>query len=111
MFQRRPSGPASARPGSRRASTDRSSRRLRSALVGVVAGAALIGGTPAFAAPPPPPNPTDGQIGAAQHEREAAAAEVGRIAALVASSEAELERVEVEAEAAGAEYMAAEEAL
>ena len=111
MFQRRPSGPASARPGSRRTSTDRSSRTLRSALVGVVAGAALIGGTPAFAAPPPPPNPTDGQIGAAQHEREAAAAEVGRIAALVASSEAELERVSVEAEAAGAEYMAAEEAL
>jgi murein DD-endopeptidase MepM/ murein hydrolase activator NlpD len=77
----------------------------------VVAGAALIGGTPAIAAPPPPPNPTDGQIGAAQHEREAAAAEVGRIAALVASSEAELERVEVEAEAAGADYMAAQEAL
>jgi murein DD-endopeptidase MepM/ murein hydrolase activator NlpD len=78
----------------------------------VVAGAALVGaGTPAFAAPPPPPNPTDGQIDAAQTEREAAAAEVGRIAALVASAESELERVSVEAEAAGTAYDAAEEAL
>ena len=59
MSSRRPSGPASARPGFLRASTDRRSRSLRGALVGVVAGAALIGGTPAIAAPPPPPNPTD----------------------------------------------------
>jgi murein DD-endopeptidase MepM/ murein hydrolase activator NlpD len=112
MFQRRPAGPASARPGCRRASTGRPSRPLRTALVGVVAGAALIGGgTPAYAAPPPPPNPTDGQIGAAQAEREAAAAEVGRIRGLVAAAEADLERVGVEAEAAGVAYEAAEEAL
>src|SRR4051812_18673798 len=112
MFQRRPPGPASFRPGFRRASTGRGSRTLRGALVGVVAGAALIGSmTPAFAVPAPPPNPTDGEIGAAQSERQAAAAEVGRIAALVASADAALERAEVEAEAAGADYMAAEEAL
>ncbi len=96
----------------RRATTGRPSRTLRTALVGVVAGVALIGsGTPAYAAPPPPPNPTDGQIGAAQAEREAAAAEVGRIRGLVASAEAELERVGVQAEAAGTAYEAAEEAL
>jgi murein DD-endopeptidase MepM/ murein hydrolase activator NlpD len=112
MFQRRPSGPASFRPGFRRASTGRGSRTLRTALVGVVAGAALVGGmTPAFAAPAPPPNPTDGQLGAAQSEREAAAAEVGRIAGLVAGAEAQLEQVSVEAEAAGTDYLAAEEAL
>jgi murein DD-endopeptidase MepM/ murein hydrolase activator NlpD len=96
----------------RRATTGRRSRTLRTALVGMVAGAALIGaGTPAFAAPPPPPNPTDGQIDAAQSQREAAAAEVGRIRGLVASAEAELERVGVQAEAAGTAYEAAEEAL
>ena len=112
MFQRRPLGPASLRPGYGRASTGRGSRPLRTVLVGMVAGAALVGaGTPAFAAPPPPPNPTDGQLGAAQTERQAAAAEVGRIAGLVASAEAQLEQVEVEAEDAGAAYMAAEEAL
>jgi len=112
MFQRRPYGSASSRPGSRRASTGRGSRTLRGALVGAVAGAALVGGmTPAFAAPPPPPNPTDRQIGAAQSEREAAAAEVGRIAGLVAGAETQLERVNDEAEAAGTAYLAAEEAL
>ena len=96
----------------RRASTGRRSRTFRTALVGVVAGAALIGGgMPAYAAPPPPPNPTDGQIGAAQAEREAAAAEVGRIRGLVASAESDLERVGVQAEAAGTAYEAAEEAL
>jgi murein DD-endopeptidase MepM/ murein hydrolase activator NlpD len=112
MFQRRPSGPASPRPGSDRASAGRQSRFPRTALVAMVVGAALVtGSTPALAAPPPPPNPTDGQIGAAQTEREAAAAEVGRLAGLVASSKAELEEVSIEAEAAGTAYLAAEEAL
>jgi murein DD-endopeptidase MepM/ murein hydrolase activator NlpD len=59
----------------------------------------------------PPPNPTDSQLGAAMAEQEAAAAEIGRIAGLVASAEAELERVGVLAEAAGTAYMVAEEAL
>jgi murein DD-endopeptidase MepM/ murein hydrolase activator NlpD len=70
----------------------------------VLLGAAL----PAGAAPR---NPSDEEIGAAQTEQEAAAAEVGRIAALVAGAEAELERVGVQAEAAGTAYLAAEEAL
>ncbi|MCF6746340.1 M23 family peptidase [Blastococcus sp. KM273128] len=86
-------------------------RPLRTALVGALAGVALIGsGTPSLAAPAPP-NPTDDQIGAAQTEQEAAAAEVGRIAGLVAAAEAELERVGIEAEAAGTDYMIAEESL
>ena len=68
-------------------------RFLRTTLVGVLAGAVLVGGAiPAGAAPR---NPTDGEIGAAQSEQEKAAAEVGRIAALVAGAEAELERVGV----------------
>ncbi len=110
MSQRRPSGPATSRPGSRRTSAGRLvGRSLRTALVGVLAGAVLVGGAlPAGAAPR---NPTDGEIGAAQSEQEKAAAEVGRIAALVAGAEAELERVGVQAEAAGTAYLAAEEAL
>jgi murein DD-endopeptidase MepM/ murein hydrolase activator NlpD len=81
-------------------------------LVGVVAGAALVGtSAPAFAVPPPPPNPSDTQIGAARSEQDVAAAEVGRIRALVATAEAELEKVGVQAEAAGTAYEAAKEAL
>jgi murein DD-endopeptidase MepM/ murein hydrolase activator NlpD len=114
MFQRRPSGPASSRPGRRRASTGRLSRTLRGTLAGCVAGlaagAVLLGAGPAVAAPAPP-NPTDGQIGAAQGERQAAAAEVGRIRGLLAATQAELEKVSVRAEAAGVAYLVAEEAL
>jgi murein DD-endopeptidase MepM/ murein hydrolase activator NlpD len=85
----------------------------RSLLAGVVAGTVLLtGAAPAAAAPsPPPPNPTDEQIGQAQSAQDAAAAEVGRIAALVAQAESELEGYAVQAEAAGAAYLAAEEAL
>ncbi|WP_236831401.1 M23 family metallopeptidase [Blastococcus sp. KM273128] len=64
-----------------------------------------------MAVPPPPPNPSDTQIGAAQSAQAAAAAEVGRIAALVAAAQSELERVTVQAEAATAAYLAAEEAF
>lgn len=109
MFQRRPPHPATVRPGVRR---PRRTRPLRSALVAVMAGAALVAtATPALAVPPPPPNPTDGQLDAAKAQQAAASAEVGRIAALVAEAEAELERVGVQAEAAGTAYLAAEEAL
>jgi murein DD-endopeptidase MepM/ murein hydrolase activator NlpD len=109
MAHRRPSGPATARPGVRRTGRTRS---LRTTLVTVVAGAVLVAtAAPALAVPPPPPNPTDGQINSAQTEQQAAAAEVGRIAALVAAAEAELERVGIQAEAAGTAYLIAEEAL
>ncbi|WP_336031530.1 M23 family metallopeptidase [Geodermatophilus sp. FMUSA9-8] len=81
-------------------------------MVGVLAGALLLGApAPTTAAPPPPPNPSDAEIGAARSAQDAAAAEVGRIAALVATAEGELERATVQAEAAGAAYLAAEEAL
>ena len=83
-------------------------RGLRIALVGLVTGAALLGtAAPAFAVPV---NPTDGQIADAQAAQAAAATEVGRIAALVAGAEAELERLTVQAESAGTAYLAAEEA-
>jgi murein DD-endopeptidase MepM/ murein hydrolase activator NlpD len=85
---------------------------MRTVLVGVLTAGVLMGAaTPAVAAPPPPPNPSDSQIGAAQSEQDAAAAEVGRIAGLVASAEAELERVGIQAEAAGTAYELAQEAL
>ncbi|MGY1680687.1 M23 family metallopeptidase [Geodermatophilus sp. SYSU D01176] len=85
----------------------------RCLLAGVVAGTVVLTGvSPATAAPtPPPPNPTDEQIGQAQSAQDAAAAEVGRIAALVAQAESQLEGYAVQAEAAGAAYLAAEEAL
>ena len=109
MSHRRPPGPASARPGSRRPIAG---RPMRTALVGALVGVALLGSaTPAYAVPPPPPNPTDSELGSAAAQQEAAAAEVGRISGLVAAAEAELERVGVLAEAAGTAYLAAEEAL
>jgi murein DD-endopeptidase MepM/ murein hydrolase activator NlpD len=112
MFHRRPRGPATPPAGARRPVAGRPARPLRLALVGVVTGASLLGGAvPAAAAPAPPPNPSDSQLGDAKAQQEAAAAEIGRIAGLVASAEAELERVGVVAEAAGTEYMIAEEQL
>ncbi|GAA3157320.1 hypothetical protein GCM10010531_05820 [Blastococcus jejuensis] len=82
---------------------------LVTGLTAVLAGTVLVGAAvPAVAAPR---NPTDTEIAGAQSEQDAAAAEVGRIAALVAGAEAELERVGVQAEAAGTAYLAAEEAL
>ncbi len=109
MFQRRPAGPAAARPGTRRA---RPTRTLRSTLVAVLTGSVLVvTAAPALAVPPPPPNPTDSEIGAARTQQDAAAAEVGRIAGLVASAEAELERLGVQAESAGNAYEVANEAL
>ncbi|WP_347058214.1 M23 family metallopeptidase [Blastococcus sp. HT6-30] len=112
MFQRRPSGPATPRTGSRRFVAGRSPRPFRTALVGVVVGAALmVTAVPAVAVPAPPPNPSDGQLSAAQSQQAAAAAEVGRIAGLVATAESELERVGVQAEAAGTAYLIAEEEL
>jgi murein DD-endopeptidase MepM/ murein hydrolase activator NlpD len=110
MSSRRPSGPATPRrPGSRRPAAG---RPLRALFVGVVTAAALVGtAAPALAAPPPPPNPTDSQLGSAKSEQDAAAAEVGRIAGLVATAEAELEKVGIQAESAGTAYELAQEAL
>lgn len=113
MSSRRPSGPAtSRRPGSCRPAVGRPARVLRAALVALLAGTVMVAtAAPALAAPPPPENPTDSQIGSAQSEQDAAAAEVGRIGALVAGAEADLERVGVQAEAAGNAYEAAQQAL
>jgi murein DD-endopeptidase MepM/ murein hydrolase activator NlpD len=110
MSSRRPSGPAtSRRPGSRRPVAG---RPLRAIVTGAVTAVVLLGAAaPALAAPPPPSNPSDSQLGTAKSEQDAAAAEVGRIAGLVATSEAELEKVEVQAEAAGTAYEQAQEAL
>ncbi|MCU1669900.1 MAG: Peptidase [Blastococcus sp.] len=85
-------------------------RPLRSALVAVLAaGAVVAAAAPAVAAPPN--NPTDQQLGSARSQQQAAAAEVGRIRGLVAATESELEKVGVQAEAAGTASLAADEAL
>jgi murein DD-endopeptidase MepM/ murein hydrolase activator NlpD len=78
------------------------------ALAALVAGAVVLGGGGVASAAPE--NPTDEQLQDAQAEQDAAAAEVGRIAGLVAAAEAQLEQVQVQAEAAGTAYLAAEEA-
>jgi len=89
-----------------------SQRPLRALLVPVLAAAALVlGAAPALAAPPAPGNPSDGEITAAQSAQDAAAAEVGRIAGLVAAAESQLQQVQVQAESAGIAYEAAQEAL
>jgi murein DD-endopeptidase MepM/ murein hydrolase activator NlpD len=92
--------------------THRRSRERRHPVLvaALVAGGLLVSAAPAGATPPPR-NPTDAQLGAARAGQAAAAAEVGRIAGLAAQARADLERVEVSAEAAGAASMAAEDAL
>ena len=83
---------------------------VRRVLVALVTGA-VVAGTAAPAAAVPPTNPSDEQLDSARSAKEQAAGEVGRITALVADAEAELQRLSYLAEAAGAAYMAAEEAL
>src|SRR3954452_23502724 len=97
------------RTGGRTSTAVRWSSRLASgAVAALVAGAlAVSGGGVALAAPE---NPTDEQLGDARAAQDAAAAEVGRIAGLVAAAESQLEQVQVQAEAAGTAYLAAEEA-
>jgi murein DD-endopeptidase MepM/ murein hydrolase activator NlpD len=85
----------------------RAARRL---LVALMAGAVLTA-TAAPAAATPPYNPSDEQIGSAKSAKDAVAAEVGRITALVADAEAQLQRLSYQAEAAGTAYLQAEEAL
>ncbi|MCW2581373.1 MAG: Peptidase, partial [Klenkia sp.] len=90
----------------------RAGRTLTGTLVGLLAAALVVTGAgPALAVPAPPVNPSDAEIGGAQAAQDAAAAEVGRIAGLVAAAESQLEQVQVQAEAAGTALMAAEEAL
>jgi murein DD-endopeptidase MepM/ murein hydrolase activator NlpD len=85
---------------------------LRTALVGAVTGVVVVAtAATAWAVPAPPPNPSDTQISDAATAQQAASAEVGRIAALVAQAESELEKYAVQAEAAGADYEAAVDAL
>ena len=87
-------------------------RALRGGVVALAVGVVIAAtAAPALATPPPPPNPSDAQLGTARAQQDAAAAEVGRIAGLVASAETELERYSVQAEAAGAAAMAAEDKL
>jgi murein DD-endopeptidase MepM/ murein hydrolase activator NlpD len=98
---RRPTDPRSAR-------SRLPSRLVAGAAAALLTGAlVLTGGGVAHAAPE---NPTDEQITDAQAAQGAAAAEVGRIAGLVAAAEAQLEEVQVRAEAAGTAYLMAEEA-
>jgi murein DD-endopeptidase MepM/ murein hydrolase activator NlpD len=101
MSQRRRTVRPSVRP--------QRTRTIRRLLVALVAGVVVAGAAPAAAAPPT--NPTDEQIEGARSAKDEAAAEVGRITALVADAEAELQRLSYQAEAAGAAYLQAEEAL
>ena len=110
MSQRslRPVPAPTRRPADRRSAWSRLPSRLVSVMVAaLLTGGLVLGGGVAHA---DPENPTDQQIGDAQSAQDAAAAEVGRIEALVATAEAQLEQVQVQAEAAGTAYLMAEEA-
>ncbi len=107
-----PQSRSGRRPPGRPAAARTHRRSVRAALAGLLTGAVLLGTAgPALAVPEPPPNPTDEQLAGAEAEKEAAAAEVGRLQAEVALAQTELERLGLQAEAAGTAYMAAEEAL
>jgi murein DD-endopeptidase MepM/ murein hydrolase activator NlpD len=110
MSQRslRPVPAPTRRPADRRSAWSRLPSRLVSVMAAaLLTGGLVLGGGVAHA---DPENPTDQQIGDAQSAQDAAAAEVGRIEALVATAEAQLEQVQVQAEAAGTAYLMAEEA-
>jgi murein DD-endopeptidase MepM/ murein hydrolase activator NlpD len=86
----------------------RTSRLRAGVLAALLAGAVVLTGGGVASADPE--NPTDEQLQDARVAQDAAAAEVGRIAGLVAAAEARLEQVQVQAEAAGTAYLLAEEA-
>src|SRR4051794_25442710 len=86
----------------------RASRVRAGVLAALLAGAVVLTGGGVASADPE--NPTDEQLQDARVAQDAAAAEGGRIAGLVADAEAQLEQVQVQAEAAGTAYLLAEEA-
>ena len=87
----------------------RGSRLVTGAVSAVLAAAVLVGAGGGVALADPV-NPSDQELDDARVAQDAAAAEVGRIAGLVAAAESQLEQVQVQAEAAGTAYLAAEEA-
>ncbi|MFQ1002003.1 peptidoglycan DD-metalloendopeptidase family protein [Modestobacter sp. SSW1-42] len=84
--------------------------RTRTVSGGLAAALALTTVLTAGTAWAEPVNPSDEQLDGAQAAQAAAVAEVDRITALVADAQARLEQVQVQAEAAGTAYLAAEEA-
>ena len=74
-------------------------RGLRSAVAATAMAALLLPFAP-HPASAAPTNPSDQQLATARAAREAAAAEVGRIAGLAAAAETELQRVTLQAQAA-----------
>jgi murein DD-endopeptidase MepM/ murein hydrolase activator NlpD len=97
------------RDRARPAPVRRASRLVTGAVSAVLAAAVLVGGSGGVALADPV-NPSDQELDDARAAQDAAAAEVGRIAGLVAAAESQLEQVQVQAEAAGTAYLAAEEA-
>ncbi len=67
---------------------------VRVAIAAALAAGLLLGSAvPSDAVPPPPDNPSDQQIQQGQDQAAASAAEVGRLAGLVAQTEGEIERL------------------
>jgi len=106
MPQRPSARPAPGRPG---AVPRRLGRALSGGLVAAMT-AVLVLGAGGGTALADPVNPSDEQLDGARAQQDAAAAEVARITGLVADAQARLEQVQVQAEAAGTAYLAAEEA-
>ena len=76
---------------------------LRTAVVGVAA-AVTVGLVPGGVAEAKPRNPSDGQITAAQKDRNRKAAEVGRLTGLVARADGDMRRAQDRAELAVEKY-------
>lgn len=70
-----------------------------SALTAVLASAVVVSG-PAIADPTPPPNPSDGQIQAAQAQKDAAAKQVGELSAQLAYQQQQILLKQAQQEAA-----------
>ena len=99
----------------RQSSPGRPARRpaRRSGALAVSLGALLTAAVLAAGAAPAvadPVNPSDSELAAAETAKQQAAAEQARIAGLVSAAQGELEKLQLQAEAAGAAYDEAEEA-
>lgn len=89
---RRPHGRST---GGRPIAVGQRPRGRRLAVAAALAAGLLLGvALPAGAVPPPPDNPSDDQIQQSQNDAAATAAEVGRLAGLVAQTEGQIQRLQ-----------------
>lgn len=108
------SSPTADIAGGRGTRGARRRRRISVSAAGIVAIAAVVAGllaaVPSDAAGPPP-NPTNGQISAAQQQKDAVATEVGQLSAQVATAQGRLDQLNAQAELKEQQYAYAQQKL